>query len=52
MLQVCRQLANGWVFVDLSATEFNGKQSFNAEGDFQACQGMAANVKEVPIVLQ
>ena len=52
MLQVCGQLADGWVFVNLSATEFNRKQSFNAKGDFQACQRMAANIEEVPIVLQ
>ena len=52
MLQVYRQLANGWVFVNLDATEFNIKHPFNAQGDFQACQRMAAEVKEVPVVLQ
>ena len=52
MLQVCRQLANGWIFVHLSAAEFNPKHLFNAKGDLQACQRMPADIKEVPIILQ
>ena len=48
--RVCRKLVYGWALVDLCAAKLNPKRPLNAQGETQADQGMAAKVKEVPIV--
>ena len=52
VLQVCSQRVYGGVLVDLRALKRDPKDTLDVQCKSQACQGVAAQVEEVPIVLQ